>query len=438
MITPTTSFLSTSSAIPQKGGSELTPTDNDKTQSMPPAIPIDLKIASRIQGEESMIATVELEPGQVLRAESGSMLYMTDGVQMETSLQGASNAFSRMLTGQNMFLTDFTYQGDTKGTVGLGTDFPSKILRLDLQDYADNTIVCQKGAYLASNPTVDISIETTKNLKAGFFGGEGFILQRLSGEGDVLIKGGGTIVNKTLKEGEKLRVTSGSLVAFESSVSYDVQMMPGIKNAMFGGEGLFVTTMEGPGQIWLQGMPPDRMIAEIARRVPGPGIGVGIPMMMGGGGGGEDAAPAAGDEVAAGAEAVAASDAAVEADRQATVATSDMPTDDTVDSESPSALFGDAVPKDATTTQGSPLDDDDDAFSNTTEPTFTDESSFGSNTNESSFEDDGDFSSDFDDVQDGQLFDDNPGSSVVDGGDEEGGTGSIISTLWDLFGGSDD
>lgn len=127
-----------------------------------------------------------------------------------------------------MFLTDFRNEG-TKGaaTVGLGTDFPSKIMRFSLEEFDGNSLICQRGAFLASNPTVNIEMEFTKTLTAGFFGGQGFILQRISGEGDVLIKGGGTIVCKELEEGQSLRVTSGSIVAFEPTVSYDVQMMPG-------------------------------------------------------------------------------------------------------------------------------------------------------------------------------------------------------------------
>jgi uncharacterized protein (TIGR00266 family) len=229
-------------------------TISDNSNNLPTKL-IDFSIAAKIEGEESQIAKVKLRPGEVLRAEAGAMLYMTDGVEMNTSLQGASAAFTRMMTGQNVFLTDFTYNGTKEGTVGLGTDFPSKIVRLTLEDYENSTLICQRGAYIASNPSVDISMEATKSLSAGFFGGQGFILQRLSGKGDVLVKAGGTLVVKDLHEGERLRVTSGSIVAFTSSVHYDIQMMPGVKNVMFGGEGLFVTSLTGPGRVWMQGMP---------------------------------------------------------------------------------------------------------------------------------------------------------------------------------------
>ena len=198
-----------------------------------PSKMIDFSVSAKIEGEESQIAKVKLRPGETLRAESGAMLFMTHGVEMSTDLHGASSAFSRMMTGQNVFLTDFTYRGDKdSGTVGLGTDFPSKILRLTLSDYPNSTLIAQRGAYLASNPSVDIQMEFTKSLSAGFFGGQGFILQKMSGQGDVLVKAGGTLVEKELAEGETIRVTSGSIVAFTSTVDYDIQMMPGIKNAM--------------------------------------------------------------------------------------------------------------------------------------------------------------------------------------------------------------
>ncbi|KAL3903870.1 MAG: hypothetical protein SGILL_010280, partial [Bacillariaceae sp.] len=300
-------------------------------QNTIPAKLIDFSIQAKIEGEESQIATVTLQEGETLRPESGAMLFMTKGVEMATSL-GGGGTFLHIMTGQNVFLTDFTYknQEDTEdngqGLVGLGTDFPSKIIWLHLADYHDGSIIAQRGAYLASNLSVNIKMEFTKKFSAGFFGGQGFILQRLSGQGDVLVKAGGTLVEKELDQGEVLRVTSRSIVAFESSVEYDIQMMPGI---------------------WLQGMPPDFMIAKIASRVPAGGLGPIIPLGgMGGGsdsgsggdsdaGGAADGAAgdvagsgAAGAGVGSGEDMVAASDDAIDADRQATVAASGMSMDD--------------------------------------------------------------------------------------------------------------
>jgi len=244
-------------------------------------IPIDFDVQSRIEGNESQIVTITLEPGQVLRAESGAMMYMTEGVVMNTTTGGGlSDGFKRMLTGQNFFISDYTYTGPegTTGQVALGTDFPSKILQLNVNEYGGK-LVCQKSALLCASHTIDIDMEFTKSFSGGFFGGEGFVLQKLTGEGDVFLKAGGTLIRRELEPGEELRISSGCLVGFSAGVDYDVQMVQGFKNVVAGGEGLFMTTLTGPGVVWLQGQPPQRMVSEIARRVPsGGGIGVGIPI----------------------------------------------------------------------------------------------------------------------------------------------------------------
>jgi len=204
-----------------------------------------------------------------------------------TSGGGISAGFKRMLTGQNIFISDYYYDGPegTKGLVCLGTDFPSKIVKLNVQEYGGK-IVCQKGALLCASHTIDIEVEFTKKFTTGFFGGEGFALQSLVGDGDVFVKAGGTLLRRDLDAGEQLRISSGSLVAFSNGVEFDIQMLKGYKNVLFGGEGLFVTTLTGPGTVWLQGQPPQRMISEIARRVPS-GIGLAVPIGgVGGGGGG--------------------------------------------------------------------------------------------------------------------------------------------------------
>ena len=411
------------------------------TEDRTPTTMMDLSVSAKIEGEESQIVTVQLKPGEALRAESASMLYMTEGVEMDTTLggDGVSGGLKRMLTGQNVFLTDFSYRGSDQGTVALGTDFPSKILRLSLEDMHQHTLICQRGAYLASNPSVQIDMEFTKSLTAGFFGGQGFVLQKLSGAGDVLVKGGGTIVTHDLSAGETLRVSSGSLVAFDSSVQYDVQMMKGIKNAMFGGEGLFVTTLTGPGRVWLQGMPPDRMIAEIARRVPAGGPGIGIPIGVGGGSGEEGGGVEGGADEAA-ADAAAAADASVEGERAATVATASSAAED---SESPSALFGDAAYEDdknqAAQTADDPLASD---HSGATEPSFAQEdfSDSGVVTEEPVFDDDEFSTSSNDNITEGELFDDDPTSTegLGDVTGEDDASSGIFQTLWDIFSGSDE
>lgn len=250
--------------------------------------PIDFDVQSKIEGNESQIVTITLEPGQVLRAESGAMMYMTQGVTMNTTTGGGlSSGFQRMLTGQNFFISDYRYEGSpgTTGQVALGTDFPSKIIRLQIADYGGK-LVCQKGALLCASHNVDIEMAFSKNITTGFFGGEGFILQALTGDGDVFLKAGGTVIRRDLADKETLRISSGCLVAFSNGVDYDVQMIRGLANVFAGGEGLFMTTLTGPGTVWLQGQPPDRMIGEISRRVPSGGPALVLPVAGGGGGSG--------------------------------------------------------------------------------------------------------------------------------------------------------
>ncbi len=275
------------SKLPEKPTSSL-PAKTSKDGVV--GLPIDFDIQSKVEGNESQIVTINLEPDQVLRAESGAMMYMTENVTISTTTGGGlSEGFKRMLTGQNFFISDYKYEGaqGTTGTVALGTDFPSKILRLNVDEYGGK-IVCQQGALLCCSHTIDINMEFTKTMTGGFFGGEGFILQALSGEGDVFLKAGGTLIRRDLEPGEELRISSGCLVGFSEGVEYDVQMVKGFQNVIAGGEGLFMTTLTGPGVVWLSGMPPQRMISEIARRVPsGGGLALGVPIGGGGSSGGE-------------------------------------------------------------------------------------------------------------------------------------------------------
>ena len=269
--------------------------NNDSSSNLPAqtgkdgvvGLPIDFDIQSKVEGNESQIVTVKLEPNQILRAESGALMYMTENVHMNTTSGGGlSSGFKRMLTGQNFFISDYTYDGEigTHGTVALGTDFPSRIIRLNVEEYGGK-LVCQQGALLCCSHTIDIEMEFTKTMTGGFFGGEGFILQALTGEGDVFLKAGGTLIRRDLEEGEELRISSGCLVCFSEGVDYDVQMIKGFQNVIAGGEGLFMTTLKGPGAVFLSGMPMQRFVSEIARRVPSGGGGIGFGVPMGGGGG---------------------------------------------------------------------------------------------------------------------------------------------------------
>ena len=284
------------SSRPEKSSSNL-PANTSKDGVV--GLPIDFDIQSKVEGNESQIVTINLEPDQVLRAESGAMMFMTEGVGINTTTGGGlSEGFKRMLTGQNFFISDFTYEGSpgTSGTVALGTDFPSKILRLNVDEYGGK-IVCQQGALLCCSHTIDINMEFTKTMSGGFFGGEGFILQALSGRGDVFLKAGGTLIRRDLVRGEEFRISSGCLVGFSEGVDYDVQMVKGFQNVIAGGEGLFMTTLTGPGVVWLSGMPPQRMISEIARRVPsGGGLALGVPIGGGGSVGGDSGTSESGSQ----------------------------------------------------------------------------------------------------------------------------------------------
>ena len=396
--------------------------DTENNKLVAPDSPIDFAVSSKIEGEESQIATIQLQPGEKLRAESGAMLFMTQGVEMATNLEGVSSAFRRMMTGQNFFLTDFTYNGKGSGTVGLGTDFPSKILRMSLKDHG-GSLIAQRGAYLASNASVDIQMEFTRTMTAGFFGGQGFVLQRLVGEGDVLIKAGGTLVERYLEEGEVLRATSGSVVAFEPAVSYDIQMMQGVKNVMFGGEGLFVTSLTGPGKVWLQGMPPDRMIAEISSRVPSRG-GIG-PIIPIGGIGGEAApvdagVPNAEDDTTLGEETAAAMDegASMDTDSTSTMTSSDM-------MEGDASMFSNTIGESGDAFQETTFTDDGADF---IEPSFQDDTSFDGQSSDDVF---GEQAGDFFEDDSTEIFDTGATEEVSEAGS------NLLSTLWDIFTGGD-
>lgn len=429
-----------SSPVHVSAPNSIVPTESTYEKAI--SNPINFNTSSSIQGDESQILQVHLKPNQVLRAESGAMLFMTQGVEMSTGLGSKDGSFStssitdgfkRMLTGQNMFLSDYTYHGETNtsGTVALGTDFPSKILRLSLVEY-DGKIIAQKGAYLASSIDVNIQMEFTKKFSTGFFGGEGFILQSLTGTGDVFVKAGGTLIKKELKDGEILCISSGSLVAMTKDISFDITTMPGFKNVLFGGEGLFVTTLTGPGIVWLQGMPADRMISEIARRIPSGGIGIGIPIGMGSGS--SDSADTSSVETSSNEPINATSDAAIDADRNATVSSTGLPTD----SESPSALFGDAAPgSDGTLSESSPNLEinevpnlENEEFSSFSTQN-TDDFEMDSTTKEEFEEFDEDNTS-FTTMKD-ENYEDTSDSFTEPADESSSGIGSFFSSIWDMF-----
>lgn len=217
----------------------------------------------KIIGDDMQLIEIELDPGEGVRAEVGAMMYMTEGIEMNTGTGGGIfKGFKRMLTGDGFFITSFVQGGNSKGQVAFGAPYPGKIIPLDLGKLGGEFLV-QKDGFLCAANGVDIDIAFTKKLGAGFFGGEGFILQKLTGDGLAFVHAGGTIVEKDLKVGETLRLDTGCLVAFEPSVDYDINFVGGFKNALFGGEGLFLATLKGPGKIYIQSLPFSRLADRI-------------------------------------------------------------------------------------------------------------------------------------------------------------------------------
>lgn len=217
----------------------------------------------KIFGDDMQTVEIELDPGEGVRAETGAMLYMEDGIEMQTSTGGGLfSGFKRMVTGESFFITTFLYNGSGKGHVAFGAPYPGKIIPIELSRFGGQ-FLCQKDAFLCAAAGIDIEVAFTKKLGAGLFGGEGFILQRLSGDGLAFIHAGGTIIERRLGAGERLRVDTGCLVAFENSVGYDIQFIGGFKNALFGGEGLFLANLTGPGTVYLQSLPFSRLADRI-------------------------------------------------------------------------------------------------------------------------------------------------------------------------------
>ena len=213
----------------------------------------------RIFGDDMQMVEIELDPGEGIRAEVGAMMYMESGIEMQTNTGGGLfKGFKRMLTGESFFITTFLHNGSGKGHVAFGAPYPGKIIPLELGELG-GTFLCQKDSFLCAAWGIEIEVAFTKKIGAGLFGGEGFILQRLEGDGRAFVHAGGTIVERQLQSGETLRVDTGCLVAFSPTVDYDIKFIGGFKNALFGGEGIFLAQLTGPGLVYLQSLPFSRM-----------------------------------------------------------------------------------------------------------------------------------------------------------------------------------
>jgi len=217
----------------------------------------------KIYGDDLQLVEIELDPGEGVRAEVGTMTYMEEGIEMQTSTGGGIlKGLKRMVTGESFFITTFINNSRGKSRVAFAAPYPGKIIPLDLGALGKR-FLCQKDSFLCAAQGIEIEVAFTKRLGAGLFGGEGFILQRLEGEGLAFVHAGGTIIEKDLAPGETLRVDTGCLVAFAPSVDYDIQFIGGFRNALFGGEGLFLAKLSGPGKVYLQSLPFSRLADRI-------------------------------------------------------------------------------------------------------------------------------------------------------------------------------
>ena len=225
-------------------------------------VPLDYTI----QGDNLQIARVRLRPGQELYAEAGRMIYKTANVQWDTRMTGATlgerllGAFRRSITGESLFVTYF--RADSPGELGFAGTYPGRIQVFELK--AGQSILAQRDAFLFAQSSVQFNVALVKRLGAGFFGGEGFILEKFTGPGAVFIHAGGDFVEFDLQAGEVMQVDSGCIVAFDESVDYDIQFVGGIKMALFGGEGLFLATLTGPGHVVIQSMTLQKMRRDLA------------------------------------------------------------------------------------------------------------------------------------------------------------------------------
>lgn len=232
----------------------------------------------KIHGDDMQFVEIELDPQEAVIAEAGGMMYMQEGIEMDTIFGDGSNqnkgflgsllgAGKRVLTGESLFMTVFHNEVNIKRVVAFGAPIPGKIVPLDLR-HLGGRVIAQKDAFLAAAKGVSIDIAFQKRLGAGLFGGEGFIMQRLEGDGMAFANACGTLIERDLESSETLRVDTGCLVALQPSVSYDIQYVGKIKTALFGGEGMFFASLKGPGRVWLQSLPFSRLASRIFAAAP--------------------------------------------------------------------------------------------------------------------------------------------------------------------------
>lgn len=236
------------------------------------------EIDYHIYGEEMQYVEIELDPQEIVIAEAGSFMMMDNGIQMETIFGDGSqqqtglfgkllSAGKRVLTGESLFMTAFINQNYNKSKVSFASPYPGKIIPIDLRQFGGK-FICQKNAFLCAAKGVAVGIEFSKKLGTGLFGGEGFIMQKLEGDGMAFVHSGGTLAKKELQPGEILKVDTGCIVGFTQDVDYDIEFIGGIKNSLFGGEGLFYATLRGSGTVYIQSLPFSRLADRIIASAP--------------------------------------------------------------------------------------------------------------------------------------------------------------------------
>ncbi|MFB3788515.1 MAG: TIGR00266 family protein [bacterium] len=266
--------------VPIAQVAELRPPSAGKIPVPPPAaVKVADDIDFKIFGTEMQFVEIELDPGESAVSEAGAMMYKDSTIEMHTvfgdgSAGGGSGfmgkllgAGKRLLTGESLFMTVFTHTGQGKGRVAFGAPYPGNILPVTLANIG-GCLICQKDSFLCAAKGVSIGIYFQRKILTGLFGGEGFIMQKLEGDGMVFMHAGGTVVERVLERGEELHVDTGCVVAFEPSVQFDIRQAGGIKSMLFGGEGLFFATMQGPGKIWLQSLPFSRLAGRMLAAAP--------------------------------------------------------------------------------------------------------------------------------------------------------------------------
>ncbi len=250
------------------------------------------EIDYKIFGEEMQYVEIELDPNEAVVAEAGSFMMMDSGIEMDTIFGDGSNqekgilgkifsAGKRVLTGESLFMTAFLNAGQGKKQISFASPYPGKILTIDLSE-VQGKFICQKDAFLCAAQGVSIGIEFSKKLGRGLFGGEGFIMQKLEGDGLAFVHAGGTLAKKQLVEGEVLKVDTGCIVGFTQTVDYDIEFVGGIKNTLFGGEGLFFATLRGPGTVYIQSLPFSRLAGRVLASIPRGGKDKGEGSILGG------------------------------------------------------------------------------------------------------------------------------------------------------------